>query len=43
MAAKQDTSWMNGLVSRATNNDTEAMQLLQAILPKRIITKIQVL
>ena len=41
-AAKENTPWINSLVSGSTNKDTEAMQLLQAILPERIITKIQV-
>ncbi len=39
---KQDASWMKGLVSGATNDDTEAMSLLKAIMPERIISKIQV-
>ena len=33
---------MNKLVNGSTNKDTEAMQLLQAILPEKIIAKIQV-
>ncbi|KAK9836885.1 hypothetical protein WJX74_010424 [Apatococcus lobatus] len=40
-AAKDDGSWVKGLVTGSTNQDTEAMQLLQAILPEKIINKIQ--
>lgn len=42
VAAKNDAPWMSGLVTGTTNKDTEAMQLLKAILPEKIIAKIQV-
>lgn len=43
VAAKNDAPWMSGLVTGTTNKDTEAMQLLKAILPEKIIAKIQVI
>ena len=41
-AMKTDASWLKGLMNGSTIQDTEAMQLLQAIMPQKIIAKIQV-
>ncbi|KAK9847967.1 hypothetical protein WJX84_006862 [Apatococcus fuscideae] len=40
-AMKTDASWLKGLMNGSTIQDTEAMQLLQAIMPQKIIAKIQ--
>ena len=42
IATRNDAPWMSGLVQGTTNKDAEAMQLLKAILPEKIIGKIQV-
>ena len=39
---KTDAAWLKSLMNGSTSNDTEAMQLLQAIMPQKIIAKIQV-
>ena len=41
-AMKTDAAWLKSLMNGSTNNDTEAMQLLQAMMPEKIIAKIQV-
>lgn len=41
-AMKTDASWLKTLMNGSTDQDTEAMQLLQAIMPQKIIDKIQV-
>ena len=41
-AMKTDASWLKSLMNGSTSQDTEAMQLLQAIMPQKIIAKIQV-
>ncbi|KAK9843250.1 hypothetical protein WJX74_009238 [Apatococcus lobatus] len=40
-AMKTDAAWLKSLMNGSTSNDTEAMQLLQAIMPQKIIAKIQ--
>ena len=39
---KTDAAWLKSLMNGSTSQDTEAMQLLQAIMPQKIIAKIQV-
>lgn len=41
-AMKTDAAWLKSLMNGSTSQDTEAMQLLQAIMPQKIIAKIQV-
>ena len=42
-AMKTDAAWLKSLMNGTTDHDTEAMQLLQAIMPQKIIAKIQVI